>query len=298
MLNRPISALALALGALLLFPATPAPAASPHIDVVVPLFKYPDGKPVTTVAQAISNSGTVIGYAQRPLNGRTFSFERFASGRFSPRFQYPDVSITFASGINTAGIVCGTIVFDGEHGFFFDGNSFTLFTIRGAFDTIVEGINDAGDFVGYSFDDLSKVTPFVSIAGNVTTFTIPGVNIVYAESINNLGQIVGTYVDPANTTITHGFLRNADGTLVYPLDFPGAHITALHGINDSGIIAGSTQDSNQTYHGVVLHPPDLYLAFDYSPNSNLTAFTGINNAGEITGMSVGPDGSFVAQLVQ
>ena len=52
------------------------------------------------------------------------------------------------------------------------------------------------------------------------------------------------YMDPVDPTLTHGFFRDADGTLIYRWDYPRSRTSALFGLNDKGQIVGSWDDSN------------------------------------------------------
>jgi uncharacterized membrane protein len=248
-------------------------------------YRYPHYPPNTTFGGAISNSGTVVGvFTSSHVNG-TQSFERFANGRFSAPIIFPAApgTVTFAEGINRAGLICGYFSPPNEfHGFFYDGQTYTQYDVPGADGTFLFGLNDAGDFVGYYYTGNPQVqTAFVSIAGTITPIEIPGVRIVSPRAINNFGQIVGSYIDPVNPAFTHGFFRDADGTLIYPLDYPGSRTSGLFGLNDRGQITGAWDDSNFTQHGLFLILPNHFLSYD-SPGG-YTAFGGINNQGRISG---------------
>jgi uncharacterized membrane protein len=248
-------------------------------------YHYPHYPPIMTFGGAIANNGTLVGvFTSSNLSG-TQSFERFANGRFSAPIIFPAApgTVTFAEGINSAGLICGYFSPPNEiHGFFYDGQTYTQYDVPGASDTFLFGLNDAGDFIGYYYTGNPQVqTAFVSIAGTITPIEIPGVSIVSPSAINNFGQIVGSYLDPINPTLTHGFFRDADGTLTYPLDYPGSRTSALFGLNDKGQIVGSWDDSNFTQHGLFVILPNHFLSYD-SPGG-YTVFHGINNQGRISG---------------
>jgi uncharacterized membrane protein len=248
-------------------------------------YHYPNYPPITTFGGAIANNGTAVGvFTSSRLNG-TQSYERFANGRFSAPIIFPAApgSITYAEGINNAGLICGYFSPPNEiHGFFYDGQTYTQYDVPGADDTFLFGLNDAGDFIGYYYTGNPQVqTAFVSIGGTITPIEIPGVSIVSPSAINNLGQIVGYYIDPVNPTLVHGFFRDADGTLIYPLDYPGSRTSALFGLNDKGQIVGSWDDSNFTQHGLYLTLPNHFSSYD-SPTGT-TVFHGINKLGRISG---------------
>ena len=248
-------------------------------------YHYQGYPPITTFGGAIANNGNVVGvFTSSNLNG-TQSFERFPNGRFSAPIIFPAApgTVTFAEGINIAGLICGYFSPPNEsHGFFYDGQTYTQYDVPGASRTFLSGLNDAGDFIGYYYSGNPQVqTAFVSVAGTITPIEIPGVSIVSPTAINNLGQIVGYYLDPVNSALTHGFFRDADGTLIYPLDYPGSRTSALSGLNDKGQIVGSWDDFNFTQHGLFLILPNRFLSYD-SPGG-YTVFHGINNHRTISG---------------
>jgi len=248
-------------------------------------YHYPGYPPITTFGGAISNNGTVVGiFTSSNLNG-TQSFERFPNGRFSAPIVFPAApgTVTFAEGINIAGLICGYFSPPNEsHGFFYDGQTYTRYDVPGANRTFLSGLNDAGDFIGYYYTGNPQVqTAFVSVAGTITPIEIPGVSIVNPSAINNFGQIVGYYLDPVNPALVHGFFRDADGALIYPLGYPGSRTSALSGLNDKGQIVGSWDDSNFTQHGLFLILPNHFLSYD-SPGG-YTVFHGINNHRTISG---------------
>lgn len=272
--------------ALFLASLTPltALAAAPSFQLVAVYdYHYPNYPSSTTFGGAIANNGNLVGvFTSRNLSG-TQSYERFANGHFSAPIIFPAApgTVTYAEGINTAGLICGYYSPANEvHGFFYDGHTYTQYDVPGASRTLLTGLNDAGDFIGYYYTgDLQ--TAFVSVGGTITPIDIPGVSLVSPTAINNFGQIVGYYIDPANPALTHGFFREADGTLTYPLDYPGSRTSGLFGLNDKGQITGAWDDSNFTQHGLFLILPNHFLSYD-SPGG-YTVFHGINNQGTISG---------------
>jgi hypothetical protein len=81
-----------------------------------------------------------------------------------------------------------------------------------------------------------------------------GATASFAWSINTARQITGVYRD--SSRVWHGFLRNADGSFVVPLDAPGAGTgsgqgTLAYDINSSGELAGQVIDGNGVYHSWV-----------------------------------------------
>src|SRR6185436_14021021 len=112
----------------------------------------------------------------------------------------------------------------------------------------------------------------------VTSFTVPGAVWTFGNGINNSDECAGAY-NVGNES--HGFRRDADGALQYPIDAPGAIFTFLNGINDQGAMVGEA-DTRSGIHGVFFQSASKAALFDY-PGASVTIFTGINNRGLICG---------------
>jgi hypothetical protein len=131
-----------------------------------------------------------------------------------------------------------------------------------------------------------------------------------AAGISNSGTIVGTYNNHG-----HGFVFS--GGTYTTLDFPGANVNSLGGVNDSGQIVGfytggafpspvsflwdrgvyttlsfaatAINDRGDIvgsagYHGVLLDASGNYTTIDFpGAGGNGTTLTGINDRGQITG---------------
>lgn len=184
---------------------------------------------------------------------------------------------TIVRGMSDSGLFCGFS--EGRdidfHGFVWSGDTFTDFDVSGAVDTFLLGMNDAGDLCGYTQNPSAG---FVSIAETVTSFTVPRAVGTYPNAINNRDQCVGSYDTGAQI---HGFLRDAGGTLVYPVDAPGATHTFLNGINDQGAMVGEAL-GNTGIHGAFFRSVNKAALFDCH-GASVTVFTGINNRGLICG---------------
>jgi hypothetical protein len=278
MITRLVSVLLL--GSPLLVPAL-APAAG-TIQLIVESYDYTPGKATNTWGYGVANNGTVVGqYNHKATAG---SFTRTSKGHFSHPILFPGAVTTDATGVNRSGLVCGSFEVDEgvfvTHGFFFDGTTYTQFDLPGYDNTFVTGVNDAGDFVGYGVTG-SLNTGFVSISGVITTFSGPGGVTISPQAINNLGQIVGYYSSP---TSAHGFFRDADGTLTYPIDYPASLYTSLDGINDAGLIVGTYTKAGFITSGLVVQNLNLFTSYDHPDAlNNVTVFRGINNSNIISG---------------
>jgi hypothetical protein len=112
------------------------------------------------------------------------------------------------------------------------------------------------------------------------SFSVPGALTTTVFGLNNPDQSAGDYLDSAS--VSHGFIRDTDGTLTFPIDPSGSTQTILFGINDRGWMVGRYVDSIGTTRAVFLQSPTKFLVFDY-PGVTFTSFNGINRQGLICG---------------
>jgi hypothetical protein len=273
------------------FPTFHALADSPVTFEILANIDYPGSQ--STYAIGVNDANDVVG--EFDINTTGPAFIRFHNGHFSAPIVDPNdgEQATELTGINNFQIACGDYQdgFTQSFGFVLSGvGTFTPFNIAGATSTYMGGINDAGNLCGGSF----PTEAWVSIDGVVSTFTVPNSLSSGALGINNLNQCVGFYV--AHGGSNHGFMRDADGTLVYPIDARNATSTALFGINDRGDMVGSITDRTGD-HGVFFPSRNRNATFDY-PGALVTRFNGINSQGVIVGSYYGPDGLYHSFLVR
>jgi len=95
-----------------------------------------------------------------------------------------------------------------------------------------------------------------SPAGSYADCEPTGVGAIasFGWSINTAGQLAGVYLD--SSSVYHGFVRDADGSFVAPLDSPDGGTgtgqgTIADNINPTGEIAGEAIDDNGVYHSFV-----------------------------------------------
>ncbi len=157
----------------------------------------------------------------------------------------------------------------------------TQLDVPGETNTIAACINDSGEIAGQYNSNQSFLR---NSAGDYTLVDgVPGEAITAAIGINNLGQVVG---ETGNSSTSHGFLRNADGTYTV-FDFPGASLTTADDINDSGTIVGRFT-VNGVQHGFLLSD-GVYTQFDF-PGASTTTGVGINDVGQVVGSYNNADG--------
>jgi hypothetical protein len=238
-------------------------------------FVYPN-QPFTE-PNAINENGDVAGVYNDQTSGGFLGFVRYSNGTFSTPIVDPNDGLryTWVSGVSESSL-CGFYERSDQHfhGFVLSGDTFTDVVVPGGLDTFLLGINDAGNLCGSGGSGA-----FVSIDGVVTSFSVPGANYTSVAGINNLNVCVGSY--NSGGLSYHGYRRDADGGLQYPVDTPRTLSTSLNGINDKGEMVGDALTHNGI-HGVFFRTAGKAALFDY-PGASVTYFTGINNRGLICG---------------
>jgi uncharacterized membrane protein len=265
-------------------------ASSGSIEVIT-TFDYP-GAGNLTLPQKINERGDVVGEFI-DLSGVTRGFVRFSDGSFSDPIVDPNDTVGFTEGrgINNSRTVAGDyVISDGTiHSFFLSGGTFTEYDVTGAVQTNLLSINDAGDFTGTFDPDGSGVfQAFVGRDGTITSWSVPGAALTLAYEINNNKKlVVGYYVDAA--AILHGYYRDRDGALHFPIDPPGSTATVLFGVNNRNWVVGRYADSAGATHGLFFLPPNNFFIFDF-PGSTFTSLNGISSQGNIVGRYVDASG--------
>lgn len=178
-----------------------------------------------TRAMGTNDRGDIIGYYYpwfihgidfwRPPDSRGFIYRR---GVYTLLKGPPGCTGVEPHGINNSGDIVGRYEDKNRvsHGFFLHHGILTTLDVPGASATVLTGINDKGDMVGYSDKGptaSSRVDEhaFLLHHGVFTPLNVPGA-VVYlgnryvteAEALNDKGQIVGNYVDSASRQ--RGFL--------------------------------------------------------------------------------------------
>jgi hypothetical protein len=246
---------------------------------ILTTFDYPEA--LDTYPSGINESGVVVGSFINGLH-QTQSFVRFADGTFSDPIVYPTAQSTYLSDINNTGTMCGSYILNGTYrGFFLSGSTFTNFDLHTP-NTLLRGVNDAGNFSGTTIG-----RGFVSIDGTLTTFAIPGQVIIDAYGINSSNQVVGGAVH--GPEIEYSFRRDADGKIVWPIRAPGFANTGMFGVDDKGRMVGFVTSLAAPTQAVFLRPPHRFAFFSY-PGAIFTEFTDINTGGKICGTYDSPDG--------
>ncbi|MCX7383137.1 MAG: hypothetical protein NT133_17385 [Alphaproteobacteria bacterium] len=166
-----------------------------------------------------------------------------------------------------------------SRGYTYINGSYSYFDAPNAYNTTrPEGINNAGQVVGFSVDVELHAHGFL-LTGNVfTSLDVPGATDTYAMSINSSGDIVGYFRDAGGQN--HGFLRTSSGLI--NLDVPGATNTTIVDINDDGQITGQYQDISGSLRGF-RYASGAYYSIDGIGSVNYTEPESIGSDGQIVG---------------
>ena len=284
-------------------PGAFAQEASDSISIqVITTFDYP-GDVTQTVPSGINDRGDIIGF-YTDSEGVTRGFVRFPNGTFSAPIVEPNDTVGFTEGrgITDQRLICGWYIgSDGfAHGYFLNRGVFTEFDVDGANETLVDGVNDAGDFVGNYTSETVFAAAFSNIGGITAPIIIPGDRgNSFAYAINRSRQITGGYQKGGKI---HGWWQDSDGTVYAPFDPPHSKATLPFGVNDQGWVVGRffRNQQEQREQGFLFRlGTDRFLVFEY-PGAVFTSLNGINNDGLICGRY--DDGSgllhgFLAQVV-
>jgi hypothetical protein len=235
----------------------------------------------TTFAQAINNSGVIVGgYVLRDGTEQGFVY---SAGQYS-NFTVPGSKATVVTGINDNGVLAGyysdqALIF---HSFVYDGQNFTYLDFPGAMagTTIAGQINNAGVAVGNYMGSDGVSHGFTYTNGTFTGVDVPGAKATYVYAIDSAGEVAGGYITASGTSMP-GFILA--GKNYRTVNFPGAANTSIRGLNDNrqfaGVISGAGGGTGGfTYLG-------KYQATVVA-GSSFTAAYGINNAGQVVGYYV------------
>ena len=275
-----------------------------------------------TVATGINDPGQIVGYfydSSDRANGFIDS-----KGNFTP-LSPPGAVNTFPEDITENKQIVGYYVDNAgvDHGFIDSGGMFTVVNdpsadttvanVTGNLGTVVTGVNNPGQVVGYYFDNNRLAHGFVEDtngsnsddngngkghskdnSGNPTFTTIDsttvaglgGASQVFVEGIAENRRIVGYYLDSANHA--HGFvddqgtITKIDSTTIAGLS--GATDVFAQDINDEGQITGYYVNASGT-HGFLVNGVggDHIDVFDTSDDQDVGGTEETYN-GPVTGL--------------
>lgn len=213
-------------------------------------FEYPiiapgDGQ-FFNIAEGINDSGAVVG-RYKDTGGFYHGF--LLSGGSYTTIDEGGGPNTWVMGINSAGSFVGSfgVQTPPEHGFVSVNGVMTQIDVPGASTTPAFGVAFDGTVVGCT-GFANSVTFLRGPQGHFLKFQARNARVTCALGIDNAaGLIVGYYID--QSFVYHGFVYNyvaglagaGTGVATPPLitvDYPGAIVTEVVGVNAKGTIAG------------------------------------------------------------
>ena len=200
-----------------------------------------DPNGIATYCEGINSSGAIVGeYTRSNDDNHGFLFQ---NGVFT------DIGMGVISGataINDLGIIVGGFLdcsVCSQHGFSFDGTTYTTLTVPGETYTGPTGINNKG-VVAITGGDTSAVYHAYTYDG--TTYTKidpPGYADSYATGINNLGDVSLTVIKfQGQEESKQGAVLHAGKYFFYNYQNQKATLTSGAGINDHREIVGGYEE--------------------------------------------------------
>jgi hypothetical protein len=232
----------------------------------------------------LSDTGAIVGLLEQGTgaNFHTTGF-LFSGGKFT-HFRFPGSTDTFPADINKSGEIVGTFKRpDGTLGsFMVKSGVFSQVKLPGFPNaaTIVTGVNDLGDIVGF-FDHNNSTAGFLVHQGKLTIISFPGADLgTSPSSVNNEGVVIGSYLATNSGGGQIGFMwKNGNFTNI---QFPEAAGTGPAKVNDKGVIVGSYEDTVGFGHGFSFIN-GTYTTIDR--NTTNTILFGLNNFNNIVGVT-------------
>jgi probable HAF family extracellular repeat protein len=193
---------------------------------------------------------------------------------FTKLTQFGDYDPPTLYDINNKGEIIGET---GVKGILLRNGVVTDVIVPGAVRTIPQGINDKGDIVGTYTDPDFSLHGFLYSQGDYTQLDIPGAGRTDVTGINNRGQIVAFAADGGTATEPGGYIyEKGEWSKIEVINDPDAFLVP-DGINNRGVIVGST--SNEAF---VLEGGQLTLV-DNPLSEFYIDFRDINNQGQVAG---------------
>lgn len=226
-----------------------------------------------TLVHDINDYGQIVGQAN--VAGHAIGWD-YNGGSMTTISISPNTSANTLNNNGTIGGFHEPVPSTPRYGFLDTNGSFTTnLSIPPGISTTIDGINDAGSFVGSSFlNGGHTFSGYVNVGGVTTVLNAPGASVTNANGINNAGVIVGSYNN------THGYILQ--GGVYTTVDAPLAVSTVAADINDAGQIVGWYTDASNHTHGFI-DVGGVFTTIDNPLGVNGTFVRGINNMGQIVG---------------
>lgn len=203
--------------------------------------------------------------------------------------QYPGASETYATGVNSSGVVVGTYYDSGgiAHGFIYTNGTYTAFSIPATSGTWITGINDAETIVGYFHGSNGETLSFTLSGTTVTPFYIRLAKETLALGINQAGESVG-YSEPLGSSKAASGFTYAGGTFT-TFKLSGQANTWLTGISRTGNrVVGYTGAalSSGTPVAAFVISGGTAVTFATAPGAVQTFLNGVNDLGAAVGYGI------------
>ena len=235
----------------------------------------------STSPGAINNLGQIVG-SYIDEDGVNHGF-LLSSGVYTT-IDVSEAIATLATGINNLGQIVGWYE-DGEelfHGFLLSDGTFTTIDDPAFFATFPVQIGDLGEIVGYGIDDSGNIHGFTLINGTFTTIDFPNANLTQPLDMNfNETEIVGAYTLPSFPAKTSQGFTDIGGVFA-SVTFPGSASTALNGVNNDGLVAGTYVLPDESNSHAFLLSGTTFTTEDF-PGAVSTGAANINDLGQIVG---------------
>jgi len=244
-----------------------------------------------TQTLGINNSSTIAGYHNAAANS---GFTLTLPGSFTNE-NFPGSAATQVIGINNTGLTAGFYVDnDGNnHGFTYNGSSFSTVDAPGTAFNQLLGVNDLGVAAGYSSTDPTGATAqraYITTGGSFLYLdsALPsGAGNNQATGLNNSGWVTGFFLTNSGADST-GFLLA--GSTLTQLLYPGSTFTQALGVNNLGEVVGFYIDGSGGMHGF-LYNGSSYQSIDDPNGVGTTLINGVNDLGQIVGFYVDASGN-------
>ena len=225
---------------------------------------------LSTFPYAINNAGDIVGYRVdvSGLPGGGYRGFLVKGGTFSD-FNYPGHMNTMSVRISNEGVIFGcyhdTDTMGTMHGMMFKDGSFSDLSMQASMNNA--GSSDGSLVAGRYFDMETGLShSYIASNGVVAPFEFPFSIDNSVWDMNANGEVVGLYTDYAKKV--HGFVFRLDDSVmtfgVNPqfglngsfsfttIDYPGAIVTRVVGINGHGDVVGSYVDGTGKTHAFFL----------------------------------------------
>jgi uncharacterized membrane protein len=209
--------------------------------------------------QSINKHGSIVGSLIEDGIQKAFLLENDQLTIFD--VPASEVCLSSAFTINNRGQIVGEYldqcdVGNRQHGFLYDDGKFSSIDFPGADGTVVNGINNEGDIVGFFYGAPAEgMTTSGFVKKNERVFRVvdvpfPGTTSTSVNGINNDGDMVGTF---SSSSLGVGSFVFVNRKFV-ELEFPSAFMTIALAINKRGQIAGFYIDGQGGTHGFIATP--------------------------------------------